>query len=131
MRNHIQLNNYIAQCYQIDFVIDFHAHTSLNGAFIYGNTYEDVYRYERHLVFPKLLSTNSDDFSQPNMMFNADERKSGSCRRFCCERLSDTVNSYTLEVSMCGYYVKGSEILTQYTEDGCKWIYKSIITKVN
>lgn len=110
----------LSQSYQIDFVIDFHAHTSLNGAFIYGNTYEDVYRYERHLVFPKMLSTNTDDFAQPNVMFNADDRKAGSCRRFCCERLSDTVNSYTLEVSMCGYYLKGSEVLTQYTEDGCK-----------
>lgn len=108
------------QSYQIDFVIDFHAHTTQNGSFIYGNTYEDVYRYERHLVFPKLLASNSDDFAGVNMMFNADERKTGSSRRFCCERLSDTINSYTLEVSMCGYYLKGSDIVAQYTEDGCK-----------
>lgn len=99
--------------------MDVHAHSSLIGTFIYGNTYDDVYRYERHLVFPKLLSTNSDDFEQQNMMFNADERKTGSARRFCCERLSDTLNSYTLEISMCGYYVKGTRILAQYTDDGC------------
>lgn len=83
------------------------------------------------MVFPKLLSTNSDDFTQTNMMFNADDRKSGSCRRFCCERLSDTVNSYTLEVSMCGYYLKGSEVLTQYTEDGCNNITNHYVGVVN
>lgn len=107
------------QCYQIDFVLDLHAHTSSNGSFIYGNTYEDVYRYERHLVFPKLLATNSNDFAAENVMFNADERKSGSARRFCCERLSDSVNSYTLEVSMCGFQLKGTQIVTQYTEEDC------------
>lgn len=57
------------------------------------------------------------------MLFNADDRKQGSARRFCCERLSDTVNSYTLEVSMCGFYVKGTDILTQYTEEGCILYY--------
>lgn len=114
-----------SDCYQIDFVIDIHAHSSLMGSFIYGNTYEDVYRYERHLVFPKLLSTNSDDFSIDNMLFNADDRKSGSTRRFVCEQLSEAVNSYTMEVSMCGYYLKGTQIVTQYTEDGCKMIFAS------
>lgn len=32
------------QSYQIDFVLDLHAHTTSTGSFIYGNTYEDVYR---------------------------------------------------------------------------------------
>lgn len=54
-------------------------------------------------------------------MFNADERKSGSARRFCCERLSDSVNSYTLEVSMCGFQLKGTQVVTQYTEEDCEW----------
>lgn len=31
-----------SDCYQLDFVIDIHAHTSLMGAFIVGNAYEDV-----------------------------------------------------------------------------------------
>lgn len=52
-------------------------------------------------------------------MFNADERKGGSARRFCCERLSDTVNAYTLEISMCGYKLKGTQTIAQYTEDDC------------
>lgn len=105
----------------MDFVIDVHAHSSLLGSFIYGNAYEDVYRYERHLVFPKLLSGNADDWAGEHMMFNADERKSGSCRRFCCERLNDSVNSYSLEVSMFGFYLKGSSTVVPYTEDGCEW----------
>lgn len=102
-------------------MLDLHGHTSSNGSFIYGNTYEDVYRYERHLVFPKLLSTNTADFAPENMMFNADERKSGSARRYCCEKLSDTVNAYTLEISMSGYQLKGTQIIAQYIEDDCKF----------
>lgn len=53
------------------------------------------------------------------MMFNADDKKSGTARRFFCENLSDSINAYSLEVSMCGYYLDGNSILTQYTEDGC------------
>uniref|UniRef100_A0A1B0DQG4 Peptidase M14 domain-containing protein n=1 Tax=Phlebotomus papatasi TaxID=29031 RepID=A0A1B0DQG4_PHLPP len=110
-----------SDCYQIDFVIDLHAHANLLGSFIYGNTYEDVYRYERHLVFPKILSTNAGDWISENMMFNADDKKAGSVRRYCCEKLSDNVNAYSLEVSMCGFFLKGTQTMTQYTDDGCKF----------
>ena len=96
------------------------------GTFIYGNTYEDVYRYERHLVFPRLFASNAHDYVPANMMFNADDRKAGSARRFCCDRLSDTVNAYTLEISMYGYYLKDGKTVTPYTEEGCKSIYKSL-----
>ncbi|XP_058978180.1 cytosolic carboxypeptidase 6 isoform X1 [Musca domestica] len=104
--------------YQIDFVVDLHAHTSLHGCFIYGNTYEDVYRYERHLVFPRLFAGNAPDYAANNMIFNADEKKSGCARRFCCERLSDTVNAYTLEISMGGHYLKDGKTVAAYTEEG-------------
>uniref|UniRef100_A0A182MTY9 Peptidase M14 domain-containing protein n=1 Tax=Anopheles culicifacies TaxID=139723 RepID=A0A182MTY9_9DIPT len=107
-----------SSCYQVDFVIDIHAHSSLTGTFIYGSTYDNVYRYERHLVFPKLFATKCEDFCQEHMMFNADDRKSGTARRNFVEALSDNVNTYTLEVSMCGYFLNGTNILTQYTEDG-------------
>lgn len=93
----------------------------MHGSFIYGNTYEDVYRYERHLVFPKLLSTIADDFQSDNMIFNADDRKSGSARRYVCENLSESINSYTLEVSIGGHYLKGSRVMTHYTEEGCEY----------
>lgn len=113
-----------SEAYQVDFVIDMHAHSSLLGSFIYGNAYEDVYRYERHLVFPKLLSANAEDWVQEHMSFNADERKAGSCRRFCCERLNDAVNTYSLEVSMFGCYVKGSSTVAPYSEDGREYLFK-------
>lgn len=54
------------------------------------------------------------------MMFNADEKKSGCARRFCCERLSDTVNAYSLEISMGGHYLKDGKTVALYNEDGCK-----------
>lgn len=58
-------------------------------------------------------------------MFNADERKAGSIRRYCCERLSDTVNAYTLEVSMAGHYLRDGKTVALYNEDGCKYLYSS------
>ncbi|SPP80894.1 blast:Cytosolic carboxypeptidase 6 [Drosophila guanche] len=104
--------------YQIDFVIDLHANSSMHGCFVYGNTYEDVYRYERHLVFPRLFASNAPDYVAEHTMFNADERKAGSIRRFSCERLSDTVNAYTLEVSMAGHYLRDGKTVALYNEDG-------------
>lgn len=100
-------------------MLDLHGHTTSNGSFIYGNTYDNVFRYERHLVFPKLLSANAPDFASEHMMFNADERKNGSLRRFCCETLADTVNAYTLEISMGGYKLKGTQTIVQYIEEDC------------
>lgn len=96
----------------------------MHGCFIYGNTYEDVYRYERHLVFPRLFANNAPDYVADHTMFNADERKAGSARRFSCERLSDTVNAYTLEVSMAGHYLKDGKTVALYNEDGCEFLMR-------
>nr|XP_023029222.1 cytosolic carboxypeptidase 6 [Leptinotarsa decemlineata] len=103
--------------FQLDFVIDIHAHSSLKGCFVYGNTYEDVYRYERHILFPKLLASISDDCIPENTMFNSDINKIGTARRYLCSFLSDRVNCYTFEVSIFGYKLKGSEVTLPYTED--------------
>ncbi|KAG5893192.1 hypothetical protein JTB14_016468 [Gonioctena quinquepunctata] len=103
--------------FQLDFVVDIHAHSSLKGCFIYGNTYEDVYRYERHILFPKLLASTSDDYISENTMFNSDVNKIGTARRYLCSFLSDKVNCYTFEVSIFGYKVKGSEVTLPYTEE--------------
>ncbi|XP_060516211.1 cytosolic carboxypeptidase 6 [Cylas formicarius] len=102
---------------QLDFVIDIHAHSSLTGCFVYGNTYDDVYRYERHILFPKLLATTADDYVPENTMFNSDSNKIGTSRRFFCSLLSDRVNCYTFEVSIFGYKLKGSEVVIPYTEE--------------
>ncbi|XP_037091173.1 cytosolic carboxypeptidase 6-like [Pollicipes pollicipes] len=65
----------------LEIVLDLHAHASLFGCFVYGTTYEDVYRYERHIVFPKLLSQNAEDFSPINTIYNRDPLKLGTARR--------------------------------------------------
>ena len=43
-------------------VIDIHSHVSLLGLFIVGNSYDDVYRFERHVVFPKIMVGGSTLF---------------------------------------------------------------------
>jgi cytosolic carboxypeptidase protein 6 len=82
--------------------------------------YFSSYRYERHLVFPKLFSSKCSDYNNENTIFNADDRKLGTSRRYLCNRLNDNVNVYTLEVSMNGFFIKGTNIITPYTEADCK-----------
>ncbi|CAB3361445.1 Hypothetical predicted protein [Cloeon dipterum] len=101
----------------LDFVMDMHAHSSLLGAFIYGNTYDDVYRHERHVVFQKLLAQNAEDFSLANTMYNRDPSKQGSTRRHFCSTLKESVNCYTLEVSLYGFQRPNETAITPYTED--------------
>ena len=48
---------------------------------IQGNSYDSVYRYERHIVFPKMLAQNCPDFSQAQTFYNADLEKEGTARR--------------------------------------------------
>ena len=38
--------------YDLDMVLDIHAHTALTGLFVYGNSYDDVYRYKVFLHSP-------------------------------------------------------------------------------
>ena len=98
-------------------MLDIHAHTALTGLFIYGNSYDDVYRYERHIVFPKILAQNCDDFNCTNTIYNADQKKSGSVRRHMTTYLSHEVNTYTLEVSLLGYEDKDRRQIVPYTDD--------------
>ncbi|XP_068082108.1 cytosolic carboxypeptidase 6 [Anabrus simplex] len=102
---------------ELDMVIDLHAHSSLQGVFIYGNTYDDVYRYERHIVFPKLLAQNAEDYLAANTMYNRDVGKAGTTRRYFCGVLKDSVNCYTLEVSFYGYQRPNSLGIFYYTEE--------------
>ncbi|XP_043238382.1 cytosolic carboxypeptidase 6-like [Amphibalanus amphitrite] len=101
----------------LEIVLDLHAHTSLLGCFVYGTTYEDVYRHERHIVFPKMMSQNSEDFSHTNTIYNRDPLKLGTARRYLCSQLSDSVNCYSLVVSMYGYTGRHSEGVIPYTEE--------------
>ncbi len=68
-----------------------------------------MYRYERHLVLPKILAQNCpEDFSQTNTIYNANPQKCGTARRQYAGAINKgrgqtEVNSYTLEVSALGY----------------------------
>lgn len=101
----------------LDFYIDLHAHsTALNG-FMYGNVYEDDERFEQHSVFPRLLCSNSEDFSFSNTSFNKDAMKAGTGRRTLGSCLSEQSNCYTLEVSFFGY-ISSSAAMVPYNEEG-------------
>ena len=65
----------------MDFVIDLHAHSNLNGIFVQGNSYDSVFRFERHIVFPKMLAQNCSDFHTANTVYNGDLEKEGTARR--------------------------------------------------
>jgi hypothetical protein len=41
-----------------------------------------VCRYERHIVFPKLLAQNAEDYTAANTMYNRDTNKAGTTRRY-------------------------------------------------
>ena len=43
-------------------VFDLHASPSLMGLFVRGNSYDSVYRFERHMVLPKILAQNCPDY---------------------------------------------------------------------
>ena len=65
----------------IEFYIDIHAHSTLMNGFMYGNIYDDLNRFEKQAVFPKLLCANAEDFSLNNTAFNRDAIKAGTGRR--------------------------------------------------
>ncbi len=46
------------------------------------NKASNISRFERHIVFPKMLALNCPDFEAESAMFNADVEKEGTCRRF-------------------------------------------------
>lgn len=81
--------------------------------------YVKCFRYERHIVFPKLLASICDDYAPQNSMFNADPSKIGTARRHFCTALSNKVNSYSYEVSFFNYKLKDTDSYVTYTEDGC------------
>ncbi|XP_044766077.1 cytosolic carboxypeptidase 6-like isoform X2 [Coccinella septempunctata] len=105
---------------QLDFVIDIHTHSSLNGCFIYGNTYDDFYRYERHVLFPKLFASAAVDYAKDNTLFNSDPMANGTSRRHLCCSLDSKVNTYLLEVSIFGYKTKEYDYLIPYSEESYK-----------
>ena len=70
------------QNHKLDFVLDLHASSAMHGVFIQGNSYDSVYRYERHIVFPKMMKKACPDFSVDQSYYNADLEKEGTARRY-------------------------------------------------
>ncbi|CAH1774105.1 unnamed protein product, partial [Owenia fusiformis] len=101
----------------LDFYIDIHAHSTLMNGFMYGNTYEDMDRFERQAVFPKLLCGNAEDFSMSNTSFNKDAVKAGTGRRTLGGILDENCHCYTLEVSFFSYMTNSSSNALPYTEE--------------
>ncbi|KAK4295246.1 hypothetical protein Pmani_032174 [Petrolisthes manimaculis] len=105
----------------LDLVLDLHSHTSLLGTFIYGNSYDDVYRHERHIVFPKMVSHACEDYCHYNTIYNRDPSKANTARRWLCGQLRDSTNVYTVQTSIYAYRSHKGH-LVPYTED----IYQTI-----
>lgn len=101
----------------LDFFIDIHAHSTLNNCFMYGNVYDNEERFERQMVFPRLLYTNADDFSMSSTSFNRDALKAGTGRRFLGNALNSRAHCYTLEVSFSSYITAFGQANTPYTEE--------------
>lgn len=70
--------------------------------FVQGNAYDSVYRYERHIVFPKLLSQNCPDFAQNQTIYNADLEKEGTTRRW--KDIAASVEIFKKRDILCGYF---------------------------
>ena len=101
----------------LDFFIDIHAHSTLNNCFMYGNLYDNEERFERQMVFPRLLYANAADFSMASTSFNRDAIKAGTGRRFLGNALNPRAHCYTLEVSFASYITGYGQVNTPYTED--------------
>ena len=101
----------------LDFFIDIHAHSTLTNGFMYGNIYENEERFERQMVYPRLLYANAEDFSMSNTSFNRDAMKAGTGRRFLGSTLNPRAHCYTLEVSFSGYTSAVRRTQLPYTEE--------------
>ncbi|XP_029050884.1 cytosolic carboxypeptidase 6 isoform X1 [Osmia bicornis bicornis] len=110
----------------LDCVLDLHAHTNATGIFVYGNTYDDVYRYERHIVLPKLLAQHAEGYEMGHTMYNQDPHKAGTARRYLCSILKEHVNCYSIEVSMYGYNRKATTEIFPYTDEGYYRVGRSL-----
>jgi len=102
----------------LEFVFDLHSHCNLLGTFLYGNSYDDFLRFERHLLFGKIYAQTVEDFSMSNCMYNKDTLKMGTARRFLSQAVKDHVNVYSHFVSMLGFQLPNSSDILLYNEDG-------------
>ncbi|CAL1538014.1 unnamed protein product [Lymnaea stagnalis] len=115
-RNEVRVHSPFSFKHDMDFYIDLHAHSTLMNGFMYGNIYDDMERYEKQSVFPKLLCSNAEDFSLTNTNFNRDAVKAGTGRRTLGSCLDES-HCYTLEVSFFSYQTNTTGMSMPYTEE--------------
>ncbi len=95
---------------QLYLYLDLHAHATKQGAFIYGNYFEDSEDQAQAMLFPKLISMNSPyfDYNECNfterMMSRKDRKgvsREGAGRVAIHRDCPGLLHSYTLE---CNYW---------------------------
>ncbi|XP_045536197.1 cytosolic carboxypeptidase 6 [Papilio machaon] len=109
---------------QLDFIIDIHADISHEGVFVRGNSYDDVYRFERHAVLPKFLSLRLEAWRAEQCVYNAEPALAGSARRALPP---PGVDAYTLAVSLAGRRLSPTGPYIHYTEDAYARIGRGVV----
>ncbi|XP_046961296.1 cytosolic carboxypeptidase 6-like [Vanessa cardui] len=108
---------------QLDFIIDIHSDISHEGVFVRGNSYDDVYRFERHAVLPKFLGMRVEAWKPESCLYNADPLALGSARR---SLPTGTIDAYTLLASLGGRRLTPRGPFLHYTEDAYFKIGRSL-----
>ncbi|KAG7311263.1 hypothetical protein JYU34_002294 [Plutella xylostella] len=108
---------------KLDFIIDIHADLSHEGVFVRGNSYDDVYRFERHAVLPKFLAGRIEAWQPDTCMYNADPAALGSARR---SLPTGNVDAYSLLASLGGRRLSAKGPFIHYTEDACRALAKAL-----
>ncbi|CAK1544195.1 unnamed protein product [Leptosia nina] len=108
---------------QLDFIIDLHADVSHEGVFVRGNSYDDVYRFERHAVLPKFLAMRVEAWKTESCLYNTDALSLGSARR---SLPSGAVDAYTVLASMGGRRLSSRGPYMHFTEDAYAKIGRSL-----
>ncbi|CAB3250426.1 unnamed protein product [Arctia plantaginis] len=108
---------------QLDFIIDIHADISHEGVFVRGNSFDDVYRFERQAVLPKFFGTRIEAWRPEACHFNADQVVAGSARRAL---QTGAIDAYTLIVSLGGRKLSPRGPYLHYTEDAYGKVGRSL-----
>ncbi|CAH0602919.1 unnamed protein product [Chrysodeixis includens] len=108
---------------QLDFIIDIHGDISHEGVFVRGNSYDDVYRFERHAVLPKFLGARIEAWRPEACFYNADSVLAGTARRALP---TGSIDAYTVLVSLGGRRLAPRGPYIHYTEDAYTKIGKSL-----
>lgn len=82
------------------FYVDVQASRGLLGAAVAGKKYDDVFRMERHVLFPKLLSKIADDFYIENTSYGSEPLRPGTPRRYLRRKVLEAKESILLELSL-------------------------------